>query len=86
MQKTETSLTSGSELQRRLREHVEAVYTDVDFDNLVESLIETMGLAVDAEGVPPHRNLWDEGDAYLITYGNSVVADDEKPLATLRRA
>ena len=31
-----------------------------------------------------HRNLWDQRDSVLITYGNSIVSEGDKPLHTLK--
>jgi sucrose phosphorylase len=74
-----------NELQHRLEEHLALLYAGDDISALAVQLIATMGLAADSAAPPRHRNLWDQSDTVLITYGNSIVKDDEKPLKTLKQ-
>lgn len=74
-----------TELQHRLVEHLRFIYPDADHLSLANTLIDTMGLSAETPGVRPHRNLWNESDTLLITYGNSIVKEGERPLLTLSR-
>lgn len=74
-----------SGLQLRLREHLAVIYPDEDHAHLSERMLNVMGLAIDTPSPEPHRNLWDEADNILITYGDSVMDGNETPLRTLHR-
>ena len=77
-----------NKLQSDIEAHLSAIYQDGELDNvshLTTELIELMGLQ-DKE-VIENRNVnhWDETDSLVITYGDSVLLDNEKPLRTLNR-
>ena len=72
-------------LHQKLANMLGAVYPALDTQALATRLLETMGLAEDAQGPPAHQNNWDESDVMLITYADTVQAADEKPLKTLHR-
>ena len=77
-----------NKLHIEIEAHVGAIYQDGEVENvslLTNELIELMGLQ-DKE-VIENRNVnhWDETDSLVITYGDSVLLDDEKPLRTLNR-
>ena len=56
-----------------------------DLKTLGAELIELMGLT-DKELIENRRiNHWDQTHSLVITYGDSVLRDDEKPLQTLNR-
>ena len=74
-----------SGLQLRLREHLEVIYPGADYGHLSERMLNVMGLAADTPSPQSHRNLWDEADNILITYGDSVMDGNETPLRTLHR-
>lgn len=74
-----------AELQRRIGEHLNFIYPDRDNTTLCEQLIDTMGLDEHAKTPLRHHNNWDQYDSVLITYGNSICNDDERPLHTLHR-
>ena len=73
------------ELQRRIVEHLSGLYPQHNLAQLAGQLIVAMGIEPESPAPQPHRNLWDQSDSVLITYGNSVVKDNEKPLRTLKR-
>ncbi len=77
------------ELQHRMIEHLSVLYADLhpdlDLAQLATQMITTMGLTVSSPTPRSHRNLWDESDSVLITYGNSITTEGEKPLKTLKR-
>lgn len=71
------------ELRHRLWEHLAIIYPKCDKDSLVEALLLRSGLASNCVQADRHRNLWDESDNLLITYGNSIVDGEQKPLKCL---
>ena len=77
-----------NKLHIKIEAHLGAIYQDGEVENvsrLTTELIELMDLQ-DKE-VIENRNVnhWDETDSLVITYGDSVLLDDEKPLRTLNR-
>lgn len=73
------------ELDSRLREHLRFIYPEADVESLGENLLQTMGLLAETTGPLPHQNHWDETDILLITYGDSLQKEGEKPLQTLHQ-
>lgn len=71
------------ELQARVINHLQQIYTNQDLDVFSSRLIEAMGLQNHYETPEQHKNLWDETDVAVITYGNSFQKQEEKPLTTL---
>lgn len=78
-------LSPEAELRQRLVNHLAFIYPEEDGEALMERLIQAMKL--DDELVRPRwtRSHWSERDVALITYANSIVSEDEKPLQTLER-
>ena len=77
-----------NKLQIRVERHLAAIYQDGELSNVknfADELIELMGLS-DKE-VIENRNInhWDQTDSLVIAYGDSVLAEGEKPLQTLNR-
>ena len=76
-------------LRERVRQHLEVIYAEVpgvEADAaLVASLLDTMRLGAEVQAPEPYVNHWSERDALLITYGDSLLGVDEKPLHTLKR-
>jgi len=71
------------ELERRVVAHLEVIYPGSDNLALSRRLVNTLEL----DGVVAPRsqeNKWDQSDAVVITYGNSIVRKNERPLQTLR--
>ncbi|WP_404361727.1 sugar phosphorylase [Marinobacter sp.] len=73
----------GQELTAKLATMLRVVYPELDTEYLADQLIETLGIASDAEPPEPHDNHWNQGDVFLITYPDSVLEEGEKPLVTL---
>jgi sucrose phosphorylase len=77
------------QLLERVRHHIQAIYHDnpleVNLDGLPEALVTLMQPG--AAGVDAFRNInyWDQSDAIVITYGDTLQAEGEKPLVTLKR-
>ena len=72
-------------LRHRLCEHLEIIYPGEDQDAIAAELMEVMGLEESCETPERHRNLWDQTDNILITYGDSIIDGDETPLRTLHQ-
>jgi len=77
-----------NKLQAQVEKHLAAIYQNGEIStvkNFGDELIELMGLS-DKE-VIENRNInhWDQTDSLVIAYGDSVLADNEKPLQTLNR-
>jgi sucrose phosphorylase len=73
------------ELERRVGEHLQIIYPEMANAALTAQLIAEMSLGRNLQVPQPHQNNWDETDSILITYGNSVMNEDELPLHTLNR-
>ena len=78
---------AASILQQRLTEQLGSVYhalTAVELTQLVAELMTIAGIS-DLEELPqPYTNHWDQRDAVVITYGDSILQSDHKPLTTLK--
>ena len=77
----------SSPLTQQIEHHLEHIYrgTEVnEIDKLATELIQLMRL----EKVEPIKNRyinhWDEKDSILISYGDSILQPDQKPLETLK--
>jgi sucrose phosphorylase len=77
------------ELRSHIRHHIDEIYRDVSlgaqWDGLADELIALMRLADVERRAPQQANHWDQHDAIMITYGDSLLCEGEKPLVTLRR-
>lgn len=74
-------------LESRLRQHLNFIYKDIcddqERENLLFKLTEIMRLDQQSDSPDPYRNNWSEEDVVLITYGNSIVSEEETPLKAL---
>jgi len=86
MKPTDEQLKS---LHQNVLHHLEIIYETVELkQNLVtlaDELIQIMSLDEHIETVTPHQNHWNERDITMITYGNSILEDDVRPLHTLEK-
>ncbi len=75
------------ELFARVQQHLSVIYPDIDAITWGQRLIEAIGSDEQQPfSVPqPFVNHWDERDAIIITYGNTMTREGEAPLQTLRR-
>lgn len=71
------------ELERRVSDHLTIIYPALENKSFANQLIAEMSLGRNLQTPESHHNNWDETDSILITYGNSVMNDDELPLHTL---
>jgi sucrose phosphorylase len=74
-------------LQQRVELHVESIYRDVDtvndYPQIATELIEAMRLHEQCEQVEPHQNHWNQTDVFMISYGDSIRNEEQKPLTSL---
>ncbi|MBT6039011.1 MAG: alpha-amylase, partial [Halieaceae bacterium] len=74
-------------LSQRVDAHLRTLYGDHLSPDILaqwrERLLKAMRLS--AQQIPPaaSRNLWDESDIALITYGDSIQSSEQKPLQVL---
>ncbi len=82
-------MTELESLKDRVRIHLEAIYHDtplqVGLAELADELLAIMRLEEVDYAPDFFVNHWDQGDVIVITYGDSVLCPDEKPLQTLKR-
>ena len=84
-------LSIFEQLQERINHHLQVIYADVElqdsYEQLTQQLLQTMHIEhSDKVQVPlRHHNNWDQSDIMLITYGDSIEQNEEKPLKTLHR-
>lgn len=72
-------------MSERLLNHLNNIYPDGENDLLAEQIIELMDFDDSAGPAECHQNLWNENDIVMITYGDSVLAENETPLRTLHQ-
>ncbi|WP_298635339.1 sugar phosphorylase [uncultured Umboniibacter sp.] len=74
-------------LRLRLEQHLSKIYRDIEreesISDLATTLLQLMRLEPCAEAPRAHHSLWDQRDIALICYGDSLLANGEKPLHTL---
>lgn len=77
------------QLREKLIRQLEVIYDGIDisksYECLSDELLQIMRLDKEIKEVKCHSNLWDEADITLITYGDSVVSEEQAPLATLKQ-
>ncbi|ABM04319.1 sucrose phosphorylase [Psychromonas ingrahamii 37] len=73
--------------QKKLNQQLESIYQDIDldvtFEELSEKLIFLMRLDKTCHAPVAAQNKWSEQDVILITYADSLLEADKKPLVTL---
>ena len=70
-------------LETLLTSHIRNIYPDISADNFARKLIDIMDIRRKEPTPDSHKSHWDERDAWLITYGDSIVKDEEEALSTL---
>jgi sucrose phosphorylase len=82
-------MTEQDPLRDRVQRHLDAIYHDnplgAELDGLADDLLALMRLEENAAAPEPFANHWDQSDVIVITYGDSVLSEEEKPLQTLKR-
>ncbi|MAT52248.1 MAG: alpha-amylase [Porticoccaceae bacterium] len=77
-----------TELAFRVENHLRFIYESehypgLDHSALAQTLIDAIGLNDKPAATPRPETLWDQGDVFLITYGDSILREGERPLKTL---
>ena len=75
-------------LKQKLIQQLTFIYKDINLeqsmDDIALDLLNIMRLTEQVENTTPYTNHWSEKDIILITYGDSVISDNEAPLITLK--
>ena len=78
-----------ADLKQKLIQQLTVIYQDVDtvtdYAGVAERLLVEMRTSDSFSEPQPYANHWSERDVIMITYGDSVQKDGEKPLKTLQR-
>lgn len=72
-------------LLARVCDHLDVVYPQQDNRPLGEEVLSLMRLDACSEAALAHRNVWDQSDILMITYGDSLRQADKPPLQVLHR-
>ena len=76
-----------AKLQQRVAHHLGVIYAGVQpgesLPALAERLLDRMRLLESCGEPQAHRNLWDQAEIAMITYGDSIGEEGLKPLRTL---
>lgn len=76
-------------LLQRLIHQLDFIYEEIELSESTEAiarrLLGHMRLTEDTPSPTPHRNLWNQSDIAMITYGDTLVQPGEAPLETLGR-
>ena len=76
------------ELNSKICQQLAVIYDGKQLENsfqeIADCLLKAMRLNSDATIPPPFKNHWSENDVIVITYGDSIVKKEEKPLVTLK--
>lgn len=72
-----------SALEQRLISHLQVLYPQTDAGELARQCLSALKLDAKTPSPQPHRNIWDQRDIMLITYGDTLRWDDHPPLETL---
>ena len=82
-------VTEVAQLAERVQHHLDAIYHEnplgANLEGLAAELLALMGLQDSTVTPQQYVNHWDQRDAIMITYGDSVLCEGERPLQTLKR-
>ena len=74
-------------LRTKVIHHLELIYAEVELDMsldaLADDLLAMMRLNQSVCEPTAHANHWDESEIIMITYGDSIKSEGQKPLHTL---
>lgn len=76
-------MKANNDLFKRLCVHLQSLYPAENSTLLADRCLKAMRLKGTEACPTPHRNIWSEKDALLITYADSLRAPDRSPLQTL---
>jgi len=83
----DTQILTTDQFYIRVCSHISKIYKDIsaeDFANQLFDLFEGIKPAEPMIGRSISNANWSEADTYLITYGNSINSDSQKPLQVLK--
>jgi len=66
-------------------DHLSRIYPKLNYQQIAEQSISAMGLTLESQTCELHQNKWTQQDAWLITYGDSVIEQGQVPLQTLKK-
>ncbi|MEE4277611.1 MAG: sugar phosphorylase [Halieaceae bacterium] len=76
------------DLAQRVAQHLATIYNGGQItpklESLAHELLGAMRLAPDLQSPEPYQNQWDQRDALMICYGDSIIREGEVPLQTLK--
>lgn len=82
-------MDAQQDLAQRVALHLEVIYRDVaevsDYAALARQLLHATKLEKQQPLPQAHTSFWDQTDVAIITYGDSIRQDNEKPLRTLQK-
>ncbi|GLS83088.1 sugar phosphorylase [Paraferrimonas haliotis] len=70
-------------LHHTVQTYLRTLYPDHDPTELAHKVLKVMRLENTHQAPRPHQNHWTEKDCVLISYGDSIIERNRKPLATL---
>ena len=70
-------------LKKRLYQHLTFIYKEKYSDRLLSEILQLIEKHKPFADAPTEK--WNESDVVLITYGDSVINENENPIATLHR-
>jgi sucrose phosphorylase len=83
------TVIQAPDLAHRVAQHLATVYDDGQIspamEDLADELLTLMRLAPDLPAPEPYQNHWDQRDALMISYADSLLKEGERPLQTLKR-
>ena len=86
---SELSSTLQEALNKKLQQQLNVIYKSVDlsvsYEELAKELMKTMRLDEEIHEAIPYQNHWSAEDVILITYGDTFLKSEERPLLTLDR-
>ncbi|TYK65226.1 sugar phosphorylase [Colwellia echini] len=75
-------------LRDKLIQQLATIYQGIEleqsYEDIAQSLLDIMELSSTSEIQKPYTNHWSEKDIILITYGDSIIKDEQPPLQTLK--
>lgn len=81
--------TNIEELQHKLEQQLAVIYEHVELNQSLSEIAQNLMAEMRSQDTfqhpKPYQNHWNEKDVVLITYGDSILKADEKPLQTLNR-
>ncbi len=77
--------SQSTPLLSAVTDHLSRIYPELDYQQIARDSVAAMGLVDEAPTSELYRNKWSQADAWVITYGDSVLIDGEAPLKTIKR-